>query len=414
MLAWLFLLICLTVASVVVFLYQQKSRKEWEWELIYLTRHSKDGQMPPLQPMQKISLPPVFGGLKRPRANKNRAFENNVFAPVHDDLSDLPIFSSAPKPKDTQVYAATRLKETLSEEHIQTTSFASMEEKPQNAKSTKIETIISVKPLDNFDESDEEEAITISVDDLYRHRISPIDIEIEEDKNEQSTETQLIIADDAKEQKPAFDLSNPDPESEIISAKDISRQIPVKPTKSIIDDYSEKDIISAEEIISRIGTSLSSNPKTQQFTRTIAAASLQKQPQDDFSNKQIIDGSEVRRNLSQRNTTTENNPEISTIENLGTSHSTLLPNLKYTHLPTSLHHNKTETIKPIMRSVIPPEARWDDIGQPENKVPDQPISTIFTPFITPAKHTNTVEKLALNSHEKSQPSFDYDEDAVWS
>ena len=143
MLAWLFLLICLVVASVVVFWYQEKSRKEWEWELIYLTRHSKNGAMPPIKPMKKISLAPVFGGIKRLGKPTRRINENDFFAPVHDDLSDLPIFSSAPKPKDTQLHAATRLKETFDEERMQ----AAHQPKPQAKLEPQVETIISLEPL---------------------------------------------------------------------------------------------------------------------------------------------------------------------------------------------------------------------------------------------------------------------------
>ena len=72
--------------------------------------------MPSIKPMKTISLAPVFGGIKRLGKPTRRINENDFFAPVHDDLSDLPIFSSAPKPKDTQLHAATRLKETFDEE----------------------------------------------------------------------------------------------------------------------------------------------------------------------------------------------------------------------------------------------------------------------------------------------------------
>ena len=421
MLAWLFLLICLVAASVVVYLYQERSRKEWEWELIYLTRHSKNGAMPPIKPMKKISLAPVFGGIKRLGQPTRRINENDFFAPVHDDLSDLPIFSSAPKPKDTQLHAATRLKETFEEERQAAVHQSAHQAKPieKIEKVEKTETIISVKPLQNLDDDDEMEmAETISANDLHRYRAAPLEIEIEEEDEivEEQEEPQPIVFQDKKDDKPTMDLSNPDPESEVISAEDISRQIPVKPAKPIIDDYPEKEIISAEEIIRRIGATVATTPKTQQSTRTIAAGTLKKTNKNNTQpEKRTIGGDEVRRNLTQRNTADDANQEIITADNLGTPQGELSFNMKYADFPKT-HKNRTETVKPVMRSVIPPEARWVEVAQPENKVPDKPISTVFTPFANaPKQRSNPLKKTALISqHETPEPSFDYDDNQEWS
>ena len=414
MLAWLFLLICLVAASVVVYLYQEKSRKEWEWELIYLTRHSKNGAMPPIKPMKKISLAPVFGGIKRIGKPTRRINENDFFAPVHDDLSDLPIFSSAPKPKDTQLHAATRLKETFDEERKVAVSQPKTMPKPQVEKT---QTIISVKPLQDLNDDDDDEiAETISANDLHRHRTSLVEIEIEEDLDEPQEEVQPVVITNKKEEKPAMDLSNPDPESEVISAADISRQIPVKPAKPIVDDYPEKEIISAEEIIRRIGATVANSPKTQQSTRTIAAGSLKKPNKTNaVPEKRTIDGDELRRNLSHKTHADDNKEtKIITAENLGTPQSELPHHLRYVDFPKSSPKNRTETVKPVVRSVIPPEARWNDTAQPENKVPEKPISTIFTPFANPAKRSNPLKKTTEISPEKPQQSFDYEDNALWS
>ena len=186
MLAWLFLFICLVAASVVVYLYQEKSRKEWEWELIYLTRHSKNGAMPPIKPMKKISLAPVFGGIKRLGKPTRRINENDFFAPVLEDLSDLPIFSSAPKPKDTQLHAATRLKETFDEERKEAVSQPKITPQPK-PQVEKTQTIISVKPMQDLDDDDDDEiAETISANDLHRHRAALVEIEIEDEPDRKS------------------------------------------------------------------------------------------------------------------------------------------------------------------------------------------------------------------------------------
>ena len=336
MLAWLFLLICLVAASVVVYLYQEKSRKEWEWELIYLTRHSKNGAMPSIKPMKKISLAPVFGGIKRIGKPTRRINENDFFAPVHDDLSDLPIFSSAPKPKDTQLHAATRLKEAFDEERKVAVSQPKTTPKPQVEKT---QTIISVKPLQDLDDDDDDDEIaeTISANDLHRHRTSLVEIEIEEDLDEPQKGVQPVVISNKKEEKPAMDLSNPDPESEVISAADISRQIPVKPAKPIVDDYPEKEIISAEEIIRRIGATVANSPKTQQSTRTIAAGSLKKPNKTNaVPEKRTIDGDELRRNLSHKTHADDNKEtKIITAENLGTPQSELPHHLRYVDFPKS-------------------------------------------------------------------------------
>ncbi|MBR2251515.1 MAG: hypothetical protein IJ881_03730 [Neisseriaceae bacterium] len=414
MLAWLFLFICLVAASVVVYLYQEKSRKEWEWELIYLTRHSKNGAMPPIKPMKKISLAPVFGGIKRLGKPTRRINENDFFAPVLEDLSDLPIFSSAPKPKDTQLHAATRLKETFDEERKEAVSQPKITPQPK-PQVEKTQTIISVKPLQDLDDDDDDEiAETISANDLHRHRAALVEIEIEDEPV--SEEPQPVVIQDKKEEKPTMDLSNPDPESEVISAADISRQIPVKPAKPIVDDYPEKEIISAEEIIRRIGATVANSPKTQQSTRTIAAGSLKKPNKTNaVPEKRTIDGDELRRNLSHKTHADDNKEtKIITAENLGTPQSELPHHLRYVDFPKSSPKNRTETVKPVVRSVIPPEARWNDTAQPENKVPEKPISTIFTPFANPAKRSNPLKKTTEISPEKPQQSFDYEDNALWS
>ena len=419
MLAWLFLLICLVVASVVVYVYQEKSRKEWEWELIYLTRHSKNGAMPPIKPIKKISLAPVFGGIKRLGQPTRRINENDFFAPVHDDLSDLPIFSSAPKPKDTQLHAATRLKETFDEERKEVVA------PPKPLPQTKqAETVLSAEPLsqesnDNHDDN-QDDTLTISARDLHYQHASAMDMEMEIDIEEE-VETvaeepkQPVVIQDKKEEKPAFDLSNPEPDAKIISAADISRQIPVKPAKPIIEDYPEKEIISAEEIIKRIGVTVSNPPKTQQATRTIAAGSLKKNTPINSPEQSTIGDDEVRRNLSQRMHTATEKQEIITAERLGKPQAELPHHLRYVNFPKSTPKNRPETVKPVVRSVIPPEARWDDNGLPENKVPEKPISSIFTPFINqPKKRSNPVVENQFRQPESHAQSFDYDEDEMWS